>query len=70
MPDQMPASGTSGPSQFFDEAFDALAEEALDFYHVPGLAVGITYKGKTYAKVWQLPVCSSDPDVLIVPAPV
>jgi hypothetical protein len=58
MQEPMPASEASGQTQFFDEAFDAFAEETLDFYHVPGLAVGIVYNGKTYAKVWQLPVYS------------
>ena len=42
----------SEKTDFFNKEFDALAEEALSFYHCPGLSIGITYKGKTYAKVW------------------
>jgi hypothetical protein len=42
----------SEKTDFFNKDFDALAEEALSFYHCPGLSIGITYKGKTYAKVW------------------
>jgi hypothetical protein len=63
--EKKPISGSSEDPQIFDEAFDALAKEALDFYHVPGLAIGVIHKGKTYAKVWkpqvpihQSPACS------------
>ena len=55
--DQKSLSGSdldsSGDLQFFDEPFDAIAQEALSFYHVPGLAIGVIHKGRTYAKVWQ-----------------
>jgi hypothetical protein len=50
--EHMPVSGSDGDSQFFDKAFDGVAEETMNLYHVPGLAIGIIYKGKTYAKVW------------------
>jgi hypothetical protein len=49
--EKMPVSRSSREPQFFDEAFDAAVKEALDFYHVPGLAIGVIHKGKTYAKV-------------------
>jgi hypothetical protein len=51
--EKMPIAGSSGDSQFFDGTFDAVVKEALEFYHVPGLAIGVIHKGKTYAKVWQ-----------------
>ena len=53
-------SDSSGGSDFFNKAFDAVAKEALSFYHVPGLAIGVIHKGKTIAKVWQAP-CSIEP---------
>ena len=53
---QLPMSGSSHDfnenSKFFNKGFDAIAQEALSFYHVPGLAIGIIHKGKTYAKVY------------------
>ena len=52
---QLPVSGSSHDSnedsKFFNKGFDAIAQEALSFYHVPGLAIGVIHKGKTYAKV-------------------
>lgn len=36
---------------FFDARFDAIVEDALKFYHCPGLAVAVVHKGTTYAKV-------------------
>jgi hypothetical protein len=52
----LPVSGTSHDfnenSKFFNKEFDAIAQEALSFYHVPGLAIGVIHKGKTYAKVY------------------
>lgn len=53
---QMPMSGSSHDSnensKFFNKGFDAIVQEALSFYHVPGLAIGVIHKGKTYAKVY------------------
>jgi hypothetical protein len=53
---QLPVSGSSHDSnedsKFFNKGFDAIAQEALSFYHVPGLAIGVIHKGKTYAKVY------------------
>jgi len=53
---QLPMSGSSHDSNenstFFNKGFDAIAQEALSFYHVPGLAIGIIHKGKTFAKVY------------------
>ena len=51
--EQIPKSGPGEDPALFDEAFDAVVEAALDFYHVPGLAIGVIYQGVTYAKVWQ-----------------
>ena len=48
---KLKVSEMSEASKFFGKDFDALAEDALSFYHVPGLSVGIIHKGKTYAKV-------------------
>jgi hypothetical protein len=53
---QLPVSGpchdSNENSKFFNKEFDAIAQEALSFYHVPGLAIGVIHKGKTYAKVY------------------
>jgi hypothetical protein len=48
----------SEKTDFFNKDFDALAQEALSFYHCPGLSIGIIHKGKTYAKVWGSPFTS------------
>jgi hypothetical protein len=61
---QLPVPGSSHDSsensKFFNKEFDAIAQEALSFYHVPGLAIGVIHKGKTYAKVYihHFPTCS------------
>lgn len=53
---QLPVSRSSHDSnensKFFNKGFDAIAQEALLFYHVPGLAISVVHKGKTYAKVY------------------
>ncbi|ERF73222.1 hypothetical protein EPUS_03063 [Endocarpon pusillum Z07020] len=39
-----------GSSIFFDAHFDAIVEQALKFYHCPGLSIAVVHKGTTYAK--------------------
>ncbi len=36
---------------FLDAHFDAVVEQALQFYHCPGLSIAVVHKGTTHAKV-------------------
>lgn len=49
---------------FFDARFVTVVEDALKFYHCPGLSITVVHKGTTYAEVGHFTMFS------IVPAQV